>query len=356
MSFRSAIALGAILGAKTALGHGLVSGVTTDGQYNQGYILDYYYAKQNAGSFPDVAGWYAENLDNGFVDGTEYDQPNIICHKQAAPGAATATVSAGGTVEFHWTSWPESHFGPVLTYVAPCGGDCSAVDKATLKWTKIEEAAIDLTTQEWPIAAMIANNNTWVTTVPENLLAGSYVFRHEIIAMHGAGSPNGAQNYPQCINIEVTGSGTELPEGVVGTELYKPDDAGIVFNPYSTLSSYEIPGPALPDVFGGSGSGSPQPAPTSGATPSASAAPPSVSAPASSAAPEPTAAPSPVTTGTPSSSASAAPVVPTSTPEVPSTPELPETFTLETFIEWLRSTAGSNSATTLRRRHARAML
>ncbi|SPJ84074.1 related to endoglucanase IV precursor [Fusarium torulosum] len=53
-----------------------------------------------------------------------------------------------------------------------------------------------------------------------NLKAGSYVLRHEIIALHAAGQENGAQNYPQCFNLEVTGSGTEQPAGVAGTSLY----------------------------------------------------------------------------------------------------------------------------------------
>ena len=81
--------------------------------------------------------------------------------------------------------------------------------------------------------------------VPSTLAPGNYVFRHEIIAMHGAGSQNGAQNYPQCFNIEITGSGTDNPEGVLATEFYTATDPGILFNPYTTLTSYDIPGPPL---------------------------------------------------------------------------------------------------------------
>ncbi|RSL85556.1 hypothetical protein CEP51_003301, partial [Fusarium floridanum] len=244
MSFKSAAALvGAF--ASAALAHGTVTGIKVDGVYQGGYKLDYYYAKQNGGSVPEIAAWSAENLDNGFVAPDAYGTVDINCHKNSAPGAASVSVKAGGEVAFEWSAWPESHFGPVFTYVAKCSGECSAADPSTLKWVKIDEGGIDIAAQKWAATDLIENNNTWVTTVPSTLASGNYVFRHEIIAMHGAGETNGAQNYPQCFNIEITGGGSDNPEGVLGTELYSATDAGIKFNPYGEITSYEIPGPAL---------------------------------------------------------------------------------------------------------------
>ncbi|KAK1779916.1 glycosyl hydrolase family 61-domain-containing protein [Copromyces sp. CBS 386.78] len=74
-----------------------------------------------------------------------------------------------------------------------------------------------------------------------------YVLRHEIMALHGAGSANGAQAYPQCFNLKVTGSGNNLPSGgVPGTQqLYTATDAGILFNIYQNDFTYPVPGPAL---------------------------------------------------------------------------------------------------------------
>ena len=94
-----------------------------------------------------------------------------------------------------------------------------------------------------------ANNITWTTTIPSGL-SGNFVLRHEIIALHSAGSEDGAQNYPMCVNVKISGSGTEHPckSGAAcrkGTALYKADDAGILINIYTTLSSYKIPGPAV---------------------------------------------------------------------------------------------------------------
>lgn len=93
---------------------------------------------------------------------------------------------------------------------------------------------------------LIASNYTSTTTIPANLKAGNYVIRHEIIALHGGQSDNGAQAYPQCLNIKVGGSGTVAPSGgIVGSSLYKRTDPGILFNLYVSYTSYPYPGPAL---------------------------------------------------------------------------------------------------------------
>lgn len=81
------------------------------------------------------------------------------------------------------------------------------------------------------------------------------------------------ENYPQCISIEVTDGGSELPQGTPATSLYTPDEAGIKVNIYQELSSYEIPGPKL-TIGSGSGSGSaPAPANTKAPAPTATAVP-----------------------------------------------------------------------------------
>jgi cellulase len=72
-----------------------------------------------------------------------------------------------------------------------------------------------------------------------------YVLRHELIALHGAQNGD-AQFYPQCINLEVTGSGSSIPlGGTIGTKLYAPKDPGVVFNLYTKFTTYPLPGPKL---------------------------------------------------------------------------------------------------------------
>ncbi|KAL5345485.1 AA9 lytic polysaccharide monooxygenase D [Pseudogymnoascus australis] len=230
--------------AGTAAAHGYVSGIVADGVATEGWQVSYWYDFVNGVPVPETPGWYEEALDLGFVPPTEYQDPNIACHKNAVNANVSATVAAGGTVKFQWTEWPHN-IGPVLTYVANCGGDCKDADKNALKFVKIDESGIDLSTQVWAAGKLMADGDAWTTTVPASLAPGHYVFRHEIIACHGCSSLNGAQNYPFCVNIDVTGSGTANPEGTVASSLYDKNDPGIFFNPYVTVKSYEIPGPAL---------------------------------------------------------------------------------------------------------------
>ena len=98
---------------------------------------------------------------------------------------------------------------------------------------------------KWASDTLIANNNSWTVTIPKDIAPGNYVLRHEIIALHQSENINGAQNYPQCVNIQVTGGGSANPSGVPGTELYHATDPGILVNIYKTTDTYAIPGPSL---------------------------------------------------------------------------------------------------------------
>lgn len=239
--------------AALVAGHGYVSGAVVDGQYYGGYIVTSYAYTDDA---PKTIGWSTEATDLGFVDGSSYSSPDIICHKSAQPGAISAEVAAGKEVELQWTEWPESHHGPVITYLANCNGDCSKVDKTDLEFFKIDEKGLidgGEAPGKWASDDLISNNNTWSVTIPSDIAAGNYVMRHEIIALHSAGNKDGAQNYPQCLNFKVTGGGNASPQGTLGTKLYKDTDTGITTNIYQSLSSYDIPGPAL---FSGGSSGS----------------------------------------------------------------------------------------------------
>lgn len=238
---------GALIGALAGLvlGHGHVTGIVADGTYYGGFSLDYYYEWENTGTFTESVGWWAEDLDNGFIAPDAYNTSDIICHLDGQPANKTATVSAGGTVEFQWTTW--GHPGPVITYVALCPDECTSptLDKTALEWVKIDEGGYSVADETWAAYDLAANNNSWTVNVPSTLASGNYVFRHEIIAVHGAETLGGAQNYPQCVNIAITGGGSASPTGTLGEDLYHETDPGIYFNPYTTITNYTIPGPAL---------------------------------------------------------------------------------------------------------------
>lgn len=122
--------------------------------------------------------------------------------------------------------------------------DAKTAKAGDLKFFKIAESAYDGT--EWAATKLIKDNFSWSIKVPASLAPGQYVLRHEILALHSAGQANGAQSYPKCFNLEVTGSGTANPAGVTADTLYTPTDPGIVYNVYNgDHTKYPIPGPEL---------------------------------------------------------------------------------------------------------------
>ncbi|KAF5025085.1 hypothetical protein F66182_2854 [Fusarium sp. NRRL 66182] len=238
----NALSLGVLALAGAVSAHGHVKTVVAGGKEYTGGIPH--------GAPADAVGWAAGNQDNGFVAPDAYASADIICHKNAKPASAAATVAAGDVVTLKWDTWPESHHGPVIDYLAPVSGEFASVNKEGLKWTKVAEKGLNSGSNpgKWASDDLIANGFAWSFTVPKNLKPGNYVLRHEIIGLHSAGQANGAQNYPQCINLKVTGSGSKALNGGAFTQFYTPEDPGILFNLYQDFKSYPIPGPDVETI------------------------------------------------------------------------------------------------------------
>jgi cellulase len=219
--------------------HGHVATVIADGVEYPGAVP----GQTNA----ETVGWPAQNLDNGFVEPASVGDVSIACHKSATPGSNGATVAAGGSVTVQWDTWPESHHGPVIDYIAKVDGDFASADASSLQFAKIAESGLISGNNPgtWASDDLIANGNAWTIEIPSSLAAGNYVLRHEIIALHSAGNANGAQFYPQCVNLVVTGGGSATPSGASATSFYSASDPGVLFNLYEAFDSYTIPGPAL---------------------------------------------------------------------------------------------------------------
>ena len=98
----------------------------------------------------------------------------------------------------------------------------------------------------WAVDDLIAANGYQDIPIPACLPNGQYLLRAEIIALHAASQPGGAQLYMECAQIEVTGgSGGASPQTVALPGAYKADDPGITVNIYyPPLEEYIIPGPA----------------------------------------------------------------------------------------------------------------
>jgi len=273
MSFLKSSALIALAAAVAKVSaHGFVQGIVAGGTYYTGYLVNEYPYETDP---PASIGWTEDATDLGYVAPDAYSSGDIICHKSATNAQSTATVSAGATVTMEWNTWPSSHKGPVIDYMASCNGECSTVDKTTLEFFKIDEMGLisdDTSPGTWATDNLISNNNSWVITIPSDIAAGAYVLRHEIIALHSAGSLDGAQNYPQCINLEVTGGGSVVPSGTLGESLYSETDPGISVNIYNTGLTYTIPGPALYNSASGSAAASTAVASSAATTTAASSA------------------------------------------------------------------------------------
>ncbi|KAK5120092.1 hypothetical protein LTR85_006573 [Meristemomyces frigidus] len=237
-----AVALAAIAAIPAVTAHGYVSGVVSGGKWYAGASPQWIYESTK----PQQAGWFAYNQDLGYVSPSEYSDPNITCHKGATPGATYIDAVAGDAIDFQWTTWPDSHHGPVITYMARCNGECTTVDKNNLVFFKIDAGGLindDTEPGDWATDKLIV-------TLPADVAPGNFVVRQEIIALHSAESADGAQNYPNCLNFKITGSGSKHPclsgaDCRKGEALYKEDAPGILINIYTTLTSYTIPGPAV---------------------------------------------------------------------------------------------------------------
>ncbi|TEB32811.1 glycoside hydrolase [Coprinellus micaceus] len=175
----------------------------------------------------------ATKADSGFVSNPSSGE--ITCsigNSKLPPGPITAAVAAGGTVTAVWNTWPVGHYGPIIDYIAKCpASGCSSwkADSGS-PWIKIGQKAYD---GEWASDKLAKGGFTHDIKIPRNLASGDYLIRHEQLALHGASSPGGAQFYPVCIQITVTGGGSLVPQGNLNFPgAYSANDRGILFNPY----------------------------------------------------------------------------------------------------------------------------
>ncbi|KFA72019.1 hypothetical protein S40288_07666 [Stachybotrys chartarum IBT 40288] len=242
----------ALLSAATVSAHGWIRTITIGNDSYTGYnpTIASWQAVQ------DSIAWQNWATDTGFVpsDSAHLASSDINCHLDSVNAIKSATVAAGSEIQLDWTSWPDSHKGPIMDYLAPCEiGDCLTVDKDTLEWFKIAElgqlepGAGNGVTGIWADDVLAEANWVWTVTIPADIAPGSYVLRHELLALHSAYAEGDAQFYPQCMNLIITGNGTRTPAGVLGRELYTSTDAGVLYNVYSDEpdTPYPIPGPPL---------------------------------------------------------------------------------------------------------------
>ncbi|KAF2019785.1 lytic polysaccharide monooxygenase [Aaosphaeria arxii CBS 175.79] len=163
------------------------------------------------------------------------------------PAPLHAEAAAGSKVDLRWTLWPDSHVGPVITYMARCpdAGCNDYMPGSAAVWFKIKEEGRQGTSNVWGATPLMKAGAVASYTIPSCLAPGYYLVRHEIIALHSAYQYPGAQFYPGCHQLKVTGSGTTKPSSLVGFPgAYKATDAGITYDAYKA-QAYTIPGPKV---------------------------------------------------------------------------------------------------------------
>lgn len=194
--------------------------------------------------------------------------PAIECNVNNVAVPKKVVAKAGDKLTFKWfhntpgagdDCIDPSHLGPIMHWIAPLDSNGNGA-----VWSKIAETGFE--NGEWAVQTLRANNCEWTITIPPQVKAGDYLIKGEVIALHEAdtnfrsNNARGAQFYPSCSQFTITEGGDVVPNenfNFIGG--YTPTDPGILFNLYSSFTSYPFPGP---NVWVPSSSGSPAPKPS----------------------------------------------------------------------------------------------
>ncbi|TFL07745.1 glycoside hydrolase [Pterulicium gracile] len=215
--------------------HGYVAQVTVNGQ-------------NYSGGTPNSASGPVRQV-NTVSPVTSTGDTDLSCGHGAQPASQTVNASPGSEIAFGWSGggggqWPHE-VGPLMTYMASCGGSCANFNSADAQWFKIAESGQSGRT--WTQHLGIKNGQPSTATIPYDLAPGEYLIRNEIIALHNAMSVGGAEFYPSCTQIRVDGNGSGRPSNTVTFPGgYSANDKGLVFDAYTPgAGTYTFPGPAI---------------------------------------------------------------------------------------------------------------
>lgn len=228
--------------ASSVFAHGYISAVQVDGKKFNG---------------PDVsAGSKDKNSVVRAVSTIDpnhgADNPALNCGPNAQKANLVAQAQPGSDIGVFWMAgggqnWPHDS-GPMLTYLAKCDGECKDFDTSKAKWFKINEVGLKDDKTTW-VQKDLMSGKPDSFKLPSDLAAGSYIMRHEIIALHLADKKGGAEFYPGCLQLQVGGDQTGAPkdsELVSFPGAYSDSDPGIFINIFNgKINDYPFPGPAV---------------------------------------------------------------------------------------------------------------
>jgi len=174
---------------------------------------------------------------------TDVSSSQMTCY-ELSPGSKTSgvvDVKAGSTLTLS-ISPNLYHPGPMLVYMAKAPSSVVDFDGKGAVWFKVYEDKPIVSSNEirWPNF----NKSSLDVQIPSCIADGEYLVRFEHIALHGAGSPGGAQLYISCAQVKVSGgSGSARPSLMSFPGAYNANDGGLTVNIYWPIpTNYKAPG------------------------------------------------------------------------------------------------------------------
>jgi cellulase len=79
---------------------------------------------------------------SGFIEPAAFGTSDIACHKSAKSTSVSIPVKAGDSVKLQWDTWPDSHHGPVIDYLAKVGSHSPSNAPGSLSFFKIAESGL----------------------------------------------------------------------------------------------------------------------------------------------------------------------------------------------------------------------
>ena len=101
-----------------------------------------------------------------------------------------------------------------------------------VKFFKINEVGYDKTRKLFANELLIEQGFSQTIQIPSDITPGLYIFRTELLSLHGNAAINGPQFYTHCFTLNILGSGTVVPKGVTFPGGYGKTDPGVVFRLY----------------------------------------------------------------------------------------------------------------------------
>ncbi|KAG8796560.1 hypothetical protein FRC12_019067 [Ceratobasidium sp. 428] len=186
---------------------------------------------------------------------TSATDPNMNCGINSQKAALVAAAKPGDKVTISWKSQKNKNwghqFGPIMTYLAqvPSGQTADKFDTKGAKFFKIAQTGQTGGAGTGWVQASIKNGKTYTLTLPSDLPSGDYIMRHELIALHFAEKKDGAQFYPSCIQMRVSGGSAAKAISAQTVSFpggYTPNDKSLfVPDLHKNTFTYTFPGPAL---------------------------------------------------------------------------------------------------------------